>query len=166
MAIRTVVTRGYGAGATIGLVVTRGYIAGEAIVPVVVAVTVGPGWKFLMEFDTFRTKRDEEEEKRKQAEELVKDIESPVDREIATLLQQDLATDTRKEEISELQQLIAKNATDRDFEAAKAHNARIAKVFVRAALNKNFSAVEALERELDREREEDEFLYLALILLQ
>ena len=138
--------------------------ASEAVV-VVVPVTVGPGWKFLMEFDTFRTKRDEEEEKRKQAEELVKDIESPVDREIATLLQQDLATDTRKEEISELQQLIAKNATDRDFEAAKAHNARIAKVFVRAALNKNFSAVEALEREMDRKIEEDEFLMLAVLLL-
>jgi len=35
MAIRNVVTRGYGPGATIGFVVTRGYSAGEAVAQVV-----------------------------------------------------------------------------------------------------------------------------------
>lgn len=136
--------------------------AGEAIVEAVVA-TATTGWKFLMDFDRFRKKRDEEEEERRRTKELVKEIESEVDREIAQLLQQDIADDVRKREIEELERLIAENATPQDFIAAEAHN--VAKAFARAALQKNFSAIEALERELDRKIEEDEFLLLALVIL-
>ena len=136
--------------------------ASEAGTVIVIPVTGGPGWKFVMDFDMFRTKRDAEEEERKRIKELVEDIESPVDREIATLLQEDLDKEARKQQIKELQRIIAENATAQDLMAAEAHN--VAKAFARAAMQKNFSAIEALEREMDKKIEEDEFLMLAILL--
>lgn len=134
----------------------------EAVVVAVEAATTG--WKFLMEFDTFRKKRDEEQEERKKALEAIEALNAP-DREIGQLLQQDIAAESRKEQISELQRIIARNATAQDLAATKAHNDKIARAFVRAAVQKNFSAVEALEREMDRKIEEDEFLMLAFVML-
>jgi hypothetical protein len=120
------------------------------------------GWKFLMEFDTFRQKRDEEEEKRKKDLEQIKELED-TDRQIAELLQQDIKAEARQKEIKELERIIARNATAQDLIDAEAHN--VAKAFARAALQKNFSAIEALEREMDRKIEEDEFLMLAMMIL-
>jgi len=120
------------------------------------------GWKFLMEFDTFRIKRDDEEEKRRKALEAIESL-NDTDREIGELLQQELTAESRKEQISELERIIAQNATAQDLIAAEGHN--VAKAFTRAALNKNFSAIEALEREMDRKIEEEEFLMLALVIL-
>jgi len=124
---------------------------------------IATGWKFLMDFDRFREKREEDEEERERVKEEVEAIESPVDKEIAQLLQQDIEAEDRAKEIKALELLITENATPQDLIAAEAHN--VAKAFARAAIQKNFSAVEALERELDREREESEFLMLALVLL-
>lgn len=132
----------------------------EVVVEEVPATT---GWKFLMDFDRFRKKREEDEEEREKVKEIVEAIESPVDKEIAQLLQQDIETEDRAKEIKALELLITENATPQDLIAAEAHN--VAKAFVRAAIQKNFSAVEALERELDQQREQDEFLMLALVLL-
>jgi hypothetical protein len=128
----------------------------------VAAAPATTGWKFLMEFDTFRIKRDEEEEKRKKDSEEIKALED-TDRQIAELLQQDIKAEARQKEIKELERIIARNATAQDLIDAEAHN--VAKAFARAALQKNFSAVEALEREMDRKREEDEFLMLAMVIL-
>jgi len=124
---------------------------------------VAMGWKFLMEFESFRKKREEDEEERERVKEIVEALESPVDKEIAQLLQQDIEKEDRAEEIEKLEQLITENATPQDLIAAEAHN--VAKAFARAALQKNFSAIEALERELDRKAEEEEFLMLALVIL-
>ncbi len=134
----------------------------SAKIPVVFVAAIATGWKFLMEFDTFRTKRDEEEEKRKKALEAIKELEA-TDREIGELLQQQLAIESRQQEIIELERIIANNATKQDLIAAEAHN--VAKAFARAALQKNFSAIEALEREMDRKIEEEDFLMLALVIL-
>jgi len=51
VAIGTVVTRGYGSGATIALVVTRGYGSGAPVIPpVVTATTAGGGRKHRVRF--------------------------------------------------------------------------------------------------------------------
>lgn len=133
----------------------------EAVVVVDVPATTG--WKFLMDFDRFRKQREEDEEERERVKEIVEAIESPVDKEIAQILQKDIETEDRAKEIKALEQLITENATPQDLIAAEAHN--VAKAFARAALQKNFSAIEALEREMDQKQEEDDFLMLALVLM-
>lgn len=141
----------------------RAALVSVAAVVVAAVTAVGPGWEFLTDFEVFRTKRDDEEEKRKKALEAVKALEDKTDREIGEFLQQDLKAEARAGEIRELQRLVAKT-TAQDLIAAEAHN--VARTFARAAMQKNFSAIEALEREMDAKIEEEEFLMLALVILR
>ena len=164
MAVRNVVTRGYGAGASIAFVVTRGYSVGEAV-EVVIETPTG-GWMFVGVFDDFRRRKIEDEEERKEKEQQIAVIESPVDREIANILQSEQRIADREKELQRLESLVAQSFSNKDLPLAKAYNERVAKAFVRAAVQGNFSAVEALEREMERAREDEEFLLLAMVMLQ
>lgn len=161
MAIRNVVTRGYGAGASIAFVVTRGYGAGVAV-----AVVPTGGWIFLSMFDAFRQRKVEDEEQRKKRLEAINKIDNDLDREIAQHLQQDLQKEDRERELQKLESLVAQSFSNQDLPLARAYNERVAKAFVRVAVQGNFSAIEALEREMERVREEEEVLLLALALLE
>ena len=116
-----------------------------------------------MEFEDFRDKRDRERAIRDKIRESLEDIESSTDREIAQILQKDIKTEAREKELQALEFLVA--TTFRNEDIAKAPNERVAKAFVRAAVQGNFSAMEALEREMDRAREDEMFLFIAMVLL-
>ncbi len=135
----------------------------DVAVVVVVAGRRGGGWQFMMDFDVFRKKRDDDEEKRKKDLAKVKALKDKTDREIGELLQRQIQKEARVKQIRELERLVAKT-TAQDLIDAKAHN--VAQAFARAALQKNFSAIEALEREMDRKIEEEDFLMLALVILR
>ena len=121
------------------------------------------GWDFLQAFDVFRDKRERDEEERDKIRELVEDIEDAETREIAQILQRDRITEAREQELQALEVLVSESFRHEDMSNARAHG--VAKAFGRAAAQRNFSALEALERELDRIREEDEFLLLAMVIL-
>jgi hypothetical protein len=137
----------------------------EAILdaPLVDASRPGGGFKFLMEFEDFREKRDRDKEERDKIREEITDIEDDTDREIAQILQKDLIAEAREKELKDLELLVAATFSNEDIPKAKIHG--IAKEFVRAAVQSNFSAIEALERKMDRIREDEEFLLLAMVIL-
>lgn len=137
----------------------------EPNVPVVVTpeARATGGWDFLMKFDHFRDKRDSDKEERDKIQEEITEIADDVAREIAEILQKDLITAAREKELQSLELLVASSFRNEDIPKAKAHG--VAKAFVRAAVQSNFSAMEALEREMDRIREDEEFLMLAMVIL-
>ena len=121
------------------------------------------GWDFMMKFEDFREKRDRDKAERDKIREEITEIESDVDREIARILQKDLKNEARERELKDLELLVATTFRNEDIPKAKIHG--VAKEFVRAAVQGNFSAMEALEREMDRIREDEEFLMLAMVIL-
>lgn len=121
------------------------------------------GWDFMMKFESFREKRESDKSERDKIREEIEEIASDVDREIAQILQTDRITEAREEELQALEVLVSESFRNEDMANARAHG--VAKAFVRAAVQRNFSAVEALEREMDQIREEDEFLLLAMMIL-
>ena len=124
------------------------------------------GWIFLSMFDAFRQRKVEEEEERKKKLKAIEKIDSSVDKEIADLLQQDSQKETREKQLQSLEQLVAQTFRNEDLPLARAYSERVAKAFVRVAVQGNFSAIEALEREMERTREEEEILLLALAILE
>jgi len=164
MAIRNVVTRGYGAGASIAFVTTRGYSVGEAV-EVIPTQPVG-GWDKLSQFDDhiLRKRREDEESERKRQE--IRDIESPVDLEIAQILQRDERQAEREKQLSDLEQLVTTTFSNADLPDIREFSERVEKAFIRASVQGNFSALEAFEREFERAREEEEFLLMAMIMLE
>lgn len=140
-------------------------LAGASEVGVVEEVRVTPsgGWDFMMKFESFREKREKDRRERDKIHEEIEVIEDVVDREIAQILQKDLITEAREKELKGLELLVATSFRNEDLPKAKAHG--VAKAFVRAAVQGNFSAMEALEREMDSIREDEEFLMLAMVIL-
>ena len=61
---------------------------------------------------------------------------------------------------------MAESFTAEDLEAAKRYSERVAKAYERAYIQGNYSAYMAFEREMERLREEEEFLLVALMALQ
>ncbi|MEE9541200.1 MAG: hypothetical protein V3V85_06885 [Candidatus Thorarchaeota archaeon] len=121
------------------------------------------GFKFLVEFEDFREKRDSDKSERDKIREEITAIEDVVDREIAQILQQDTIKEAREKELKALESLVATSFRNEDIPKAKVHG--VAKELVRAAVQGNFSAMEALERKMDRLREDEEFLMLAMVIL-
>ena len=124
------------------------------------------GWIFLSMFDAFRQKKVEDEEERKKKLKSISEIDNDLDREIAQRLQKDLQQEDRERELQRLERLVAQSFSNQDLPLARAYNERVAKAFARVAVQKNFSAIEALEREMERAREEEEILLLALAMLE
>ena len=80
----------------------------------------------------------------------------PVDREISELLQ-----DPEADELNELRTLVK----SLDVNEARDYSERVGTALERAARQGNYSALKAFDRELNRAREEEEFLTLAMTML-
>ncbi len=132
-------------------------------IPIGDVVSPSGGWDFMMQFEHFRTKRDREAEERKRIQQEIEAIANETDREIAKILQSDLAIEARDKELKDLETLVATTFRNDDMAKAEAHG--VAKAFARAAVQSNRSAMEALEREMDRAREDEDFLLLAMVIL-
>lgn len=120
------------------------------------------GWLFLNSFEAELQKRRERERRRKELEAEVDGIQDELDRDIAQLLHEQEAIDQRKADLERLGQLARVQA---DIDAARQYSERVAKAYERAVEKGTYSALEALDRELSRAREEEEFLVLAMMLL-
>lgn len=140
-----------------GIGTPRGDYSGKTE-QVIVEVTDQPtgGWLFLSTYES------ELQRRRKRKEEVEEDLEQitdSVDREIAEILRPELERDA---ELQRLRELAIKDANKR---AAKQYSERVSKAFTRAINQGNRSAMEALDRELKRAQEEEEFLVTAVMML-
>lgn len=118
------------------------------------------GWPFLSTYERELSRRREEEVKRREIEEESEHIQDALDRDIAILLRKQEAEDAKKAEMARLLALAKQNA---DLQAAREYSERVARAFERAVKRGNFSALEALDRELKRAQEEEEFLLIAIL---
>ena len=114
---------------------------------------------FLYHYERERIRRSSKRREQEELEEDAHALKDQMDREIALLLRQQEAADERRAELERLQRLVrdhSRNAlelTDR---------AKIA--YVRALTQANFSAMEALDRELQRQLDEEEITALMILL--
>lgn len=120
------------------------------------------GWLFLNYYEAELQRRKARERRRKELEEETERIEDDLDRNIAQLLREQEAKDEKRKDLERLAIIAKQNA---DLEAARQYSERVAKAYERALVQGNFSALEALDRELKRAAEEEEFLMMALMLL-
>ena len=120
------------------------------------------GYGALNWYDGYRQKK---RKRKKELEKAIAEIEDEVDRLIAIELHKDLETERHEQELAELEALISETYSEAQLAAAQAISNRVAKAYTRAALQGNYSAIEAFEREMERAREEEEFLLLAMALL-
>lgn len=139
---------------------------------IVVGVGTGPatlsseqpsgGWLFLNQYEAEQRRRRARARKRKELEEASEQIEDALDRNIALLMREQEAKDEKRKDLERLGSLAKQNA---DLEAARAYSERVATAFARAVTQGNYSALEALDRELRRASEEEEFLLTAIMML-
>ena len=121
------------------------------------------GWEhFLLRYEhelASRRKRKRELEELEEERELIEDQQT---REIARLLSIQEAKDEKRKELDRLSALAKQADAERE---AMAYNERIGRAYMRAVLQQNFSALEALDRELRRDQEEQEFLTMSILLI-
>jgi hypothetical protein len=137
---------------------TVSFVAEDAVQPV-----GGHGAKYY--YDRYLQKKRRKDKERRELMQELDQLEG-VDREIARILHKDEQYDTRTEQIAELDQLIQQadiNAQRREF---REMNQKLANAFTRAYMEQTFSAIEAFERQLEQAIEEEEFMLLALAILQ
>lgn len=122
-----------------------------------VANEVIPGG-FWFAFEQAQLRRKKKLREIEEAEEEAQSIKERMDREIALLLREQERQDTERQEQQRLRELARRYATDR---AQDLYGERVAKAMARAAVQGNFSAIEALVREAKRAQEEEIFLLQA-----
>jgi hypothetical protein len=120
------------------------------------------GWGFLGSYESELQRRRARARERKRLEEETDEIQDDLDRNIAQLLREQEAIDDRRQELDRLKDLARES---QDIAAAKRYSERVATAFERAIARGNFSALEALDREMQRANEEEEFLILSMTLL-
>lgn len=88
------------------------------------------------------------------------------DLEIAKLLHKKLEWEARDKEIAELEELVQEADVNRGRDDLAEISEDIANAFTRAYMQGNFSAFEAFEREMETYMEEEDFMMLAMVMLQ
>lgn len=121
------------------------------------------GWAAQNWYDSYRQKKLRRKKRRKEILEEIKELES-VEREIAKLMQKDLEREERDKEIKELENMVKSTFTRGQLAQARMYNERAAKAYARAANEPTFAALEIFEREMERAKEEEEILFLAMLL--
>lgn len=116
---------------------------------------------FWHAFEQAQLRRKKKLREIEEAEEEAQSIKEKMDREIALLLREQERQDAERQEQERLRELARRYATDR---AQDLYGERVAKAMARAAVQGNFSAIEALVREASRAQEEEIFLLQATAL--
>lgn len=125
----------------------------------VVVETGGGFWEAFERVGRRRKRRLEELEEQEQELQQIKD---ETDREIALLLKEQERQETEEQERSRLAELARRYTTERSKDL---FGDRIAKAMARAAVQGNFSAIEAFLREVQKAQEEELFLINATIIM-
>jgi hypothetical protein len=146
---------------TIGSADSNGFTVTVTLAASVAEEATG-GWNFYVAYEqhTKARRKKLKEQEQKQAE--TQQIQDRTAREIAELLRKQEAIDERRAYLERLGQLAKEQP---DLEAARAYSDRVAQAYQRAIIQGNYSALEALDRELQRASEEEEFMLQALLLL-
>jgi hypothetical protein len=113
------------------------------------------GWAFWMSYEQEQARRRHEKRKREQLEEETEAIEESVDRDIARFLREQEAQDARRAELDRLGNIARRHA---DAAEARAYSERVAVALERAIEKGTFSALEALDREIERAQTEEELV--------
>ncbi len=119
--------------------------------------TVAPSGGFYGAYEDWAARRRRRERQQLEAEQAAQAIRDAIDREIAELLHAQETEDAEREELDRLAALVKANA---DRQAQDALNERVQVAFTRAAAQYNLSALLALDREMQRQFEEEEFSLL------
>lgn len=120
------------------------------------------GWLSYVRYEQEMLKRAHEKRKREEDEEDAQRIADERDREIAALLHAQEARDADRKEVERLSQLARDLAA---HEAELAFNERVSKALARALTQENISAFLALDREMRRQLEEEEFAVVTALTL-
>jgi hypothetical protein len=141
------------------------WASGEAAAVVVATPADQPvgGWGFFNAYEAEQRRRRLRDRKRRELEEETEQIQDALDREIAELLREQEAIDEKRKDLDRLAAIAKANA---DLDAARQYSERVAVAYARALEKGTFSALEALDRELKRAHEEEEFLLTALLMLE
>lgn len=115
---------------------------------------------FYLAYERQLRRRREEERKRLEALAEVEEIEEATAREIAQLLHKQEALDAERRELERLENLVREYRRVPQVDLPS----RTQKAFVRAAVQRNISALQALDREMRRMLEEEEIAVLMLLL--
>lgn len=145
-----------GTEAANGSTVTITVSLGEAPAP---PVQEGGGGGFLYAYELEQSRRRRKRREQEELEEEARALQDKVDREIALLLRAKEAEDEREAELARLQKLVREHSRE---QLALSDRAKIA--YTRALTQANFSALEALDREMQRQMEEEEVAVLTLLL--
>ena len=137
--------------------------AAGAEAPVLVAEPSTGGWAFYVRYEQEQIRRRKERKRQQEREEEAERIQDEIDREIARLLRIQEAEGARRAELARLSELVGRFA---DSKAEAAYGERVSKAFSRASAQQNISALMALEREIDRAIEEEDFLVLAMMIIE
>lgn len=116
---------------------------------------------FYFAFEREMERRRRERRKREEDEEEARQLQDEIDREIAVLLHQKEAKDAQGRELDRLKVMVAQFA---DKAAEEAMTERVRNALIRANVQQNISAYLALERELTRALEEEEFIVLMALI--
>ena len=114
---------------------------------------------FLHAFEAFEAQRAAKRRKRKKLEDESEAIQHELDRQIAQLLREQEARDEAREEHERLTRLVQEFGTQ-----AQELSDRTKIAYVRALVQQNFSAIEALDRELQRQLQDEEVAVLMMLL--
>ncbi len=136
---------------------------GQAVTADASVVEVPPsgGW-FNLRYEQELRRREAVRRKQRELDEEVAAIPQPIDREIGLLLREQEAKDLKRQELERLREL----ATSLDAERARQdYGDRVSKALERAVQKGNYSALEALDREIQRAQEDEEQVALAVMML-
>lgn len=117
------------------------------------------GW--LYDFRRMQARKDDAERRRKAAIQAVKELDG-VDRDIGLLLQQEEQEAEKEQFARELGRIVERSLTRRKLEQSGLMTERVEKAYDRAVIQANYSAMRALDRELQRAIEDEEFLFLVM----
>jgi hypothetical protein len=165
----------YSDSVAVGLIIsqdpTGGSFAAEGST-VTITVSLGPepvsdqptggGWLFLNLYEAELQRRRARKRRQRELEEETEQIEGQLDREIATLIRKQEAKDEKREDLKRLAEIAKANA---DLEAARQYSAAVGAAYAAAIEKGTTSALDRLDRELRKAREDEEFLMLTLMML-
>lgn len=115
---------------------------------------------FFHAFERQRERRRKRQRELDEAEEEAQKLKDAVDREIAELLQAQERKAEFEQNIARLKRIVGEFA-DREAEAAMSE--RVRKALTRAQVQESVSAYLSLQRELERQLEEEEFAILMIL---
>ena len=135
----------------------------QQVAPSVTTERNAGGWPvFALRYEQELSRRSKKRREQEELEQEAREIQDRLDRDIALLLREQEAKDAKRDELARVKQLAEILSAK---EAAEQYGERVAKALERARIQGNFSALEALDREIQRARAEEEWFITAIALI-